>query len=65
MLDPALAGYWGSTDHWQAMETCLDVLNAHASKIDGINISLLSKDEEIAMRRRLPAGVRMYTGDDF
>ena len=65
MFDPALAGYWGSTDHWQAMETCLDVLTAHSAKIDGIKISLLSKDKEIAMRRRLPAGVRMYTGDDF
>jgi hypothetical protein len=65
MFDPALAGYWGSHDHWQAMETCLDVIAAHAGKIDGIKISLLSKDKEIAMRRRLPAAVRMYTGDDF
>jgi hypothetical protein len=37
----------------------------HADKVDGIKISLLDKDKEIAMRRRLPAGVRMYTGDDF
>jgi hypothetical protein len=65
MFDPALAGYWGSDDHWQAMETCLDVIAAHADKVDGIKISLLSKEKEIAMRRRLPAGVRMYTGDDF
>jgi hypothetical protein len=65
MFDPALAGYWGSGDHWEAMETCLDVLAAHAGKVDGIKISLLSKEKEIAMRRRLPAGVRMYTGDDF
>ena len=35
------------------------------SKVDGIKISLLDKDQEIAMRRRLPPGVRMYTGDDF
>src|SRR5690606_12997083 len=28
-------------------------------------VSLLSKEKEIAMRRRLPDGVRMYTGDDF
>jgi hypothetical protein len=47
------------------MDTCLDVLAAHATKIDGIKISLLSKGKEIAMRRRLPGGVRMYTGDDF
>ena len=65
MFDPALEGYWGSADHWAAMDTCLGVLQAHAGKIDGIKISLLSKEKEIAMRRRLPEGVRMYTGDDF
>jgi hypothetical protein len=65
MFDPALAGYWGSPDHDAAMGTCIDIMAAHVSKIDGIKISLLSKDREIAMRRRLPPGVRMYTGDDF
>ncbi len=65
MFDPALAGYWGHADHDAAMDVCLDVIAAHADKVDGIKISLLSKDKEIAMRRRLPAGVRMYTGDDF
>lgn len=65
MFDPALAGYWGSADHWQAMETCLAMLRANAASIDGIKVSLLDKDKEIAMRRRLPGGVRMYTGDDF
>ncbi len=65
MFDPALAGYWGSADHGQAMETCLSVIRAHADKIDGIKISLLSREREIEMRRRLPTGVRMYTGDDF
>lgn len=65
MFDPALEGYWGASDHMAAMDTCLDMLAANADKIDGIKISLLSKDKEIAMRRRLPAGVRMYTGDDF
>ena len=65
MFDPALAGYWGHGDHMQAMDVCLDVLAANAAKIDGIKISLLDKDKEIAMRRRLPDGVRMYTGDDF
>ena len=65
MFDPALAGYWGYDDHMQAMDVCLDVLAANAAKIDGIKISLLDKDKEIAMRRRLPDGVRMYTGDDF
>ena len=65
MFDPALSGYWGRSDHEAAMDVCLDVIAAHADKVDGIKISLLSKDKEIAMRRRLPAGVRMYTGDDF
>jgi hypothetical protein len=65
MFDPALEGYWGNVDHMEAMETCLAVLEAHAAKVDGIKISLLSKEKEIAMRRRLPKGVRMYTGDDF
>lgn len=65
MFDPALAGYWGSHDHMIAMDTCLDVITANASKIDGIKISLLSAEKEIAMRRRLPKDVLMYTGDDF
>lgn len=65
MFDPALAGYWGSADHLAAMDTCLEVIAAHAARVDGVKVSLLSKEKEIAMRRRLPAGVRMYTGDDF
>jgi hypothetical protein len=65
MFDPALAGYWGSTDHAAAMDTCLAMIAANAAKIDGIKISLLSAEKEIAMRRRLPAGVKMLTGDDF
>jgi Protein of unknown function (DUF993) len=47
------------------METCLAIMQEHAAKIDGIKISLLSKEKEISMRRRLPGSVRMYTGDDF
>jgi len=65
MFDPALAGYWGSADHGTAMATCLDVIRDNAAKVDGVKISLLSKDKEIEMRRKLPPGVRMYTGDDF
>ena len=65
MFDPALKGYWGQPTHEAAMDVCLDVIAAHAEKVDGIKISLLSKEKEIAMRRRLPDGVRMYTGDDF
>jgi Protein of unknown function (DUF993) len=65
MFDPALAGYWGSANVDTAMETALGVIAAHPHKVDGIKISLLDKDKEITMRRRLPPGVRMYTGDDF
>lgn len=72
MFDPALTGYWGSHGLDRAMDTALGIIAAHADKVDGIKISLLDKDKEIAMRRRLPAtggadgqGVRMYTGDDF
>ena len=65
MFDPALEGYWGKKDHYEAMDVCLSVLQKNKAKVDGIKISLLDKDKEIAMRRKLPKGVRMYTGDDF
>jgi len=65
MFDPALAGYWGSDDIDRAMQTCLQVIEANSTKVDGIKVSLLDKDREIVMRRRLPRGVRMYSGDDF
>jgi hypothetical protein len=65
MFDPQLAGYWGAAEHDKAMATCLDVIRKNAGKVDGVKISLLSKEKEITMRRQLPAGVRMYTGDDF
>jgi hypothetical protein len=65
MFDPQLAGYWGTKDLDAAMAACLDVIREHASKIDGIKISLLDAQREIDMRERLPKGVRMYTGDDF
>ena len=65
MFDLALAGYWGSGNHMTAMATAIDVVGAHPEKVDGVKISLLSKEKEIAMRRRLRQGVRMYTGDDF
>ena len=65
MFDPALDGYWGHKDHMKAMEVAVDVIAANPAKVDGVKISLLDKDKEIAMRRRLPQGVRMFTGDDF
>lgn len=65
MFDPALAGYWGGYGFESTLETALAVIRENAGKVDGIKLSLLDKDREIAMRRRLPASVRMYTGDDF
>jgi hypothetical protein len=65
MFDPALAGYFGSPDHMQAMDVCVEIIAANAAKVDGIKLSLLDQDKEIALRSRLPQGVRMYTGDDF
>ena len=65
MFDPALGGYWGSTDPMAAMETAIAVINSHAGKIDGVKISLLDAGKEVAMRRRLDPAVKMYTGDDF
>jgi hypothetical protein len=65
MFDPALAGYWGSPDLGKATDTAVAIINDHAGKVDGVKVSLLDKDREIAMRRRLKQGVLMYTGDDF
>lgn len=65
MFDPALHGYWGSEDLDRAMQTCLEIIRQHAGKIAGIKISLLDRERERVMRRLLPEGVFMYTGDDF
>jgi hypothetical protein len=65
MFDPALAGYWGHKDHYKAMEVVLELIARNAARVDGVKISLLDRDKEIAMRRRLPKEIRMYTGDDF
>jgi dihydrodipicolinate synthase/N-acetylneuraminate lyase len=65
VFDPALAGYWGSTDLDEATEVFLDVVTANAAQVDGVKVSLLDAGREIALRRRLPDGVRLYTGDDF
>ena len=65
MFDPALAGYWGSADLDAATDAAVAIINTHAGKVDGVKISLLDKEREVAMRRRLAKGVRMYTGDDF
>ncbi|MFJ9695638.1 dihydrodipicolinate synthase family protein [Kitasatospora sp. NPDC101183] len=65
MFDPELTGYWGSTDLDRATDTVLALIREHASAVDGIKLSLLDADREIALRRALPEGVKLYTGDDF
>jgi len=65
MFDPLLAGYWGSADLDAATETFVRIVQANAAKVDGVKISLLDASREVELRRRLPAGVRVYTGDDF
>jgi hypothetical protein len=72
MFDPALAGYWvgagglaSDPDHVHATNVCAAVINANAAKVDGVKVSLLDQAKEVALRARLPRGVRMYTGDDF
>ncbi|MET9517575.1 dihydrodipicolinate synthase family protein [Streptomyces sp. NPDC002994] len=65
MFDPALDGYWGSPDLDAATETFLEVIAAHPDKVDGVKVSLLDAQREIDLRRRLPKGVRCYTGDDY
>lgn len=65
MFDPALTGYWGTDDVARASDLVLDLIAQNPAKVDGIKISLLDEDHEVAFRARLPEGVRLYTGDDF
>jgi hypothetical protein len=64
-FDPALRGYWGSTDFEEAARTVAELIETAGGQVDGIKLSLLNADYEVALRRRLPTGVRLYTGDDF
>jgi Protein of unknown function (DUF993) len=64
-FDPALRGYWGGTDFGSAADTVLELIERSGGKVDGVKLSLLNAGQEVALRRRLPAGVRLYTGDDF
>jgi hypothetical protein len=65
MFDPSLAGYWGDADLDRATDSCLAVIATNSRHVEGIKVSLLDERREVEMRRRLPVGVRMYTGDDF
>ena len=65
MFDPALTGYWGTKDLDKAMDIAVAIINNNAAKVDGVKVSLLDKQREIDMRRRLDKRIKMYTGDDF
>ena len=65
MFDPALTGYWGADNFEAALDTVVGIIEAYREKVEGIKISLLDAGKEVALRRRLPAGVVMFTGDDF
>ena len=60
-FDANLAGYFGPT----AADTVVRIIEESAAKVSGIKMSLLDADAEVALRSRLPEGVRMFTGDDF
>jgi hypothetical protein len=65
VFDPALAGYWGHTDPAEAMDVVLELIGEHAGSVRGIKVSMLDAELERELRRRLPAGVHLFTGDDF
>lgn len=64
-FDPSLEGYFGSTDQAAASDVLLEIIGEHVDKVAGVKMSLLDADAEVSVRERLPAGVRMFTGDDF
>jgi hypothetical protein len=64
-FDPALRGYWGSASFGTAADTVLELIDRADGRVDGVKLSVLDAGREVALRRRLPAGVRLYTGDDF
>jgi hypothetical protein len=61
-FDPSLAGYFGGQ---QGPDTVLDIMADAGAKVAGIKMSLLDARAEVSLRAQLPAGVRMFTGDDF
>jgi hypothetical protein len=65
VFDPALRGYWGTTDTFRALDTVTGLITAHAEKVEGIKISLLDPIYELRLRSLLPDGVALFTGDDF
>ncbi|KOY54190.1 dihydrodipicolinate synthase family protein [Streptomyces sp. XY332] len=65
VFDPELAGYWGHADLDAATEVLLKIIADCPERVDGVKVSLLDAERERDIRRRLPPGVRCYTGDDY
>ncbi|GGM53232.1 hypothetical protein GCM10011608_42630 [Micromonospora sonchi] len=64
-FDPSLAGYWGHADPREAMNVVVRMAEENSARLDGIKFSLLDEELEREFRRRLPEGVKVYTGDDY
>jgi Protein of unknown function (DUF993) len=64
-FDPALAGYWGAADFGGAADLVVRLAERADGQVAGVKLSVLDAGQEKALRRRLPPGVRLYTGDDF
>jgi Protein of unknown function (DUF993) len=64
-FDPALQGYWGNDDFEAATDTVIEIVERAEGQVRGMKFSVLDAASEIALRRRLPRSVRLYTGDDF
>jgi hypothetical protein len=65
MFDSALNNYWGADNLDEATENFLSLLSGLSDKIEGVKISLLDKRREMALREKLPPGMKLFTGDDF
>lgn len=65
LFDPSLRGYWGHEDPVRAMDVVVRMAQDNADHLMGIKFSLLDEKLEEEFRRRLPAGVRVFTGDDY
>lgn len=64
-FDPVLQGYFGSDDWRAASDVLIEIIGENPDKVSGVKMSLLDAASEVAVRDRLPDGVRMFTGDDF
>ena len=66
MFDPPLAGYWGGDDLDAAARRGRSTSSRPTpTRSTGSRSRCWTPTREVALRERLPDGVRMYTGDDF